>query len=198
MTAPPTGRRAQPRIAGRVASWWGTLGALTIFSSMHSTLVFASFYYRQRATEWPPEGVTLPDPVLPVAATVLALAGILPAAWAHTAVRSGSAARLQAGALLTAALGVTVAGLAGWDVLHAGFDHQVHAFASVYWVMTGFQLLITVVGIATLLFAPLQVWIAPLSARNRNMTVTAAVLWYYIAGAWAVHYAALHLVPRLW
>lgn len=198
MTAPPAGRRQQARVAGRTTVWWGAVGTVAILASMHSTLVFASLYYRQRATAWPPEGVALPDLTLPVAITVVALASIAPAAWAHSQVRADTVGRLQLGALVTAVLGAVVGALSVADLAAAGFTHSTNAFGSVYWVMNGFHLLVTAIGIAMLLFAPLQVWRAPLSSRNRSIVVAAAVIWYYIAGGWAVNLFALHLIPRWW
>lgn len=198
MTAPPAGRRNQPRVAGRTTVWWGAVGAVTIFASMHSTLLFASLYFRQGATEWPPDGLALPDITLHAAIAVVALASIAPAAWAHTQVRAETVGRLQVGALLAALMGAAVAALAVADLAAAEFDWRTNAFASVYWVMTGFHLLITVVGIAMLLFAPLQVWMAPLSSRNRSIVVASAVIWYYVAGGWLVNLMALHLIPRWW
>jgi cytochrome c oxidase subunit III len=198
MTASPRTTRTQPRVAGRSTVWWGAIGTVTVLSSMHATLMFASLYYRQRATSWPPEGVVLPDLTVPGLAVVIAVLGIAPAAWAHTQVRAEGVGRLQVGTLLTAAAGLVVVALAAGDLAAADFRWDTNAFGSVYWVMTGFHLLVTVVGIAIFLLAPLQVWMAPLSSRNRSIVVVAAIFWYYVAGGWVATYLTLHLIPRVW
>lgn len=188
----------RPRVAARSTVWWGAVGAITVLSSMHATLVFASLYYRQGATAWPPEGVVLPDPATATAATLVAVLSIVPAAWAHTQVRAPAVGRLQTGALLTAAAGATVATLSGMDLAALEFRWDGNAFGSVYWVLTGFHLLVTLVGVVMFLLAPLRVWMHPMSERNRAIVVATAVFWYYVAGGWVATYAALTVVPRLW
>lgn len=190
--------RPHPRVAGRTTVWWGAVATIAVLSSMHATLVFASLYFRQGAPRWPPADIALPEPWAQTAVAVLGLASIAPAAWAHTQVRARTVGRLHAGALLTAGIGAVMVTLAATDLAGAGFRWSDHAFASTYWTLTGFHTLVTVVGMALLLLAPLQVWMAPLSARNRSIVVAAAVFWYYVAATWTVNVAVLQVLPRVW
>lgn len=195
---PPPPPPGPPRLAGRATGWWGMIWGIAALSSMHSTIIFAYFYLGALAESWPPPGFPQPDLLLPTIATAVVLLSVAPAAWSHTAVRVDSTKRLQQGGIATLALGTVFVALAALDLTGLGFLPDEHAYASAYYVISGFHLLQALAGLIMILVVQFQVWGTRLGPRLQMMAVNASVFWYYVAGGWLPVYATLHLSPYLW
>jgi cytochrome c oxidase subunit III len=192
---PPPG---PPRLAGRATGWWGMIWGLTAVASVHSTFIFAYFYLGALAERWPPPQFPQPALLLPTMATAVVLLSILPAAWAHTSVRIDDTRRLQQGGAGMLVLGTVFILLAAGDLAGAGFLPQDHAYASAYFVVSGFHLVTAVAGLLMIAVVQLQVWGRELDPRLQSMTVNTSLFWYYVAGGWLPVYATLHLSPYVW
>jgi len=193
---------AQPlRLPTQAASpdspgWWGTVIFLLVDGSLYASLIFAYFYLWLVAPAWPPPGHPLPGAVWPIAGALLLLAGSVAIAWARRLNGLDRGAHARLAVLLAAALLVGFLLTQGITLAEYGRAPQSHAYASLIWVLVGYQ----GVHAAIALLMGGFVWLRSRrglvdAVRQRDFQVV-SLFWHYTTGLWLVGLVLVHLFPR--
>jgi heme/copper-type cytochrome/quinol oxidase subunit 3 len=111
------------------------VGFLAIAATALGALLFSYFYLRLYATQWPQDGLPLPEVMPALAMFAVLAASALPQSWGARAVDRLSRGRLLLG--LGGALAAQVAFLAGQAALLSmvPFPAAANAYASIFWVL---------------------------------------------------------------
>lgn len=177
--------------------WWGMAMFLLVDASLYGSLVFAYFYLWLQAPLWPPPAHALISPVSPLLGiAVLAASSVAMRRAQHRnalgAPDGGRNGLAAAFVLMTAFLATQVYG-----VIEYGQAPQSHAYASVLYVLIGYQGVHALIALAMAVF----VWMRSRdglvdAARPRDYRVV-ALFWHYTCALWIVGALLIHLFPRI-
>ena len=186
----------------RAVSRWGIWLTIACLGTALFTLAFCYLFLRLTPPQWPPEGIALPDPIVPAIALGFLLVSVLFMRRALRGVNENNANGLQVGLLATVGLGIVFLVLSVFSYTRLGFDHQSQAFGSIFTVMALFQLLITFGGLV--MAAVTLFWFVHGTRRdthhsaNRQRSVTdIALYWNYVAIAGVITYLFLYIAPMV-
>jgi cytochrome c oxidase subunit 3 len=183
--------------AGRTATMgtWGLWLTIVVLAMFVAGLSAAALYLHTGQEAWPPEGIERPGAGLAVLATVIAFAGAAVLSLGLSRMGAGSRRRsaiFVAGsfALLTASVIVLIA-----DIQALTFRWDVHAYGSVYWILTGAAATFLSVGVL-MTGAVLIQSIVGLVDDERHLEFTNAA-WYvwFAALTTGVLLTLVHLLP---
>ena len=190
-TAEPIGDRARTAAMGT----WGLWLTLTVLATFVAGLAAAALYLHTGQEAWPPPFLEPPSGLPATVAVVLSLLGAFVAHRARATMgaerrRSAAIALAAAVGLHTAATVTLIAHL--WQL---PFPHDAHAYASVYWILTGFAAWFLGVSVLVLLGVLVQTLVG-LVDPDRHLELTNAAIHAWFASASAVVLLALvHLLP---
>ena len=177
--------------------WWGTAIFLLVDASLYGSLIFAYFYLWLVAPTWPPPGHELPGLLMPALGVVLLAGGSVAV---HASRRANARARPH-GARLSLALGAALlAAFVATQVLMMvdyGQTPQSHAYASLMYVLVGYQGVHALVALLMAAFVWLRSRLGRSDAvRQRDFQVL-TLFWHYTTGLWLVGLLLVHAFPRL-
>lgn len=177
--------------------WWGTAVFLLVDASLYGSLVFAYFYLWLSADTWPPPGHAIPGLLWPTLGVGALLAGSVAV---HVAQRCNAADRgLAARGTLLAAFCLLLAFLATQTatLFDYGQPPQAHAYASLIWVLVGYQGVHALVALMMAVFVGLRS-IRGIACAQRPLDFRVlALFWHYCTGLWLVGLLLVHLFPRV-
>jgi cytochrome c oxidase subunit I+III len=186
----------RPEGSRAVARWGMALTIVTLATAL-ATLAFSYLYLRLKPPQWPPDGIPMPDAVVPGIALVVLFISVFTMWRAARGIKREETSTIQWGLLSTTLLGVAYLGLNWFSYTQLGFNYQSQAFGSVFAVLAAFQMITTFFGVA---FNAISLfWFVRDKARpSRHWAITdLALLWYYIAVAGLVTYTLLYLAPQV-
>lgn len=174
---------------------WAMWITLTALSTGIAGLLAAGLYLHSGQPAWPPAELSRPSPLpawlmiggTTVAAVLTHRAKVL----LRAAKRQGATtALLVAGAVATAVVLTAAA-----DVATAGFRWDVHAYASIYWILTLSAAVFVAVGVLMLAAVAVQRLIGVVDEdRMLELEVTSGYLWWSIPAVVSL-LAVVHLLP---
>ena len=175
-----------------------TLGMLLFIAS--EIMLFGSFftiYFFVRVVadpaEWPPEGFHLPVFVAGVN-TVILLTSSFTMHWALQAIKRGSRVGLQAGLVLTLALGLTFLLTQIREYSRIGFSPQDEAFGSVFYGLTGLHGAHVFVGLTLLTFATIRAFRGHFTAEDHRGVEIPGIYWHFVDVMWIVVYTTVYIL----
>ena len=175
-----------------------TLGMLLFIAS--EIMLFGSFftiYFFVRvvnnAPEWPPEGFHLPVYVAGVN-TVILLTSSFTMHWALQAIKRGNRAGLQAGLVLTLALGLTFLLTQIREYSRIGFAPSDGAFGSVFFGLTGLHGAHVFVGLTLLTFATIRAFRGHFTAEHHHGVEIPGIYWHFVDVMWIVVYTTVYIL----
>lgn len=176
---------------------WGmglSLGAVGIG---FVTLLFIHLYLRVEATQWPPEGITLPGPVVPAIAIVLLISGV---AFHYRAVVELMHERFQ-GLRSNLTIGTLFGALSvlafAFHASQLTFTHQTNAYGSSFYVL-GFAIVAAItVGVFISAVSAFWIWRADGHILKHSYVKEIALYWFFIALYTLIGFTVLYLVPLL-
>ena len=187
--------------SGRLSTgWWGTVGMLAVLTTVFGALIYSYFYLRLYSDQWPQ--ADLPLPQLDFAPLIFALlaGGGVALAFSSRGWRRGSRPAVLFGLAAAIALGLGfIAGLI-WLLLAEPFLPSANAYASIFFTLHGFVLLVTLTGISLLIGVLIRVIgkDEPFSAPRLMLWLqNSEMLWYFAVAAGLAGFAITYLVPRL-
>lgn len=176
---------------------WGMGLALLVGAISFATLLLSYFYLRVASTQWPPPAVTKPTVTLAAISSLAIAASGLTMLRALRAVRADAQNKLQTALINAGVLTVAASGVQLYDLTTMDFDAQSHAYGSIFYVLTGFMLVIALIGLvidAVVLHSARKGDFTP----RRHAAVTNAARYYAaLTVMWFVAAATLYLVPRV-
>ena len=175
-----------------------TLGMLLFIAS--EIMLFGSFftaYFFVRvvndAPVWPPEGFHLPVYVAGVN-TVILLTSSFTMHWALQAIKRGNRAGLQAGLVLTVALGLVFLLTQAREYSRIGFAPHDEAFGSVFYGLTGLHGAHVFVGLTLLTFATIRAFRGHFTAEDHRGVEISGIYWHFVDVMWIVVYTTVYIL----
>jgi cytochrome c oxidase subunit III len=180
-----------------------TLGMLLFIAS--EIMLFGAFftaYFFVRVvnpdvTTWPPEveGHTfhLPKFVAGVNTAIL-LTSSFTMHWATQAVKRGNRAGLQAGLVLTLAMGWTFLLTQILEYSRVGFAPRDTAFGSIFYGLTGLHGAHVFVGLTLLTMATVRAFRGHFTPEHHHGVELPGIYWHFVDVMWIVVYATVYLL----
>jgi len=167
--------------------------------SIFAYLIAAYFYLGSSNPSWPPAGIELPTLPMPIAMMIVLLASSAVLAWGERGIRAGNTRQLGLG--LTGSILLGLVFLAMQTIEYAGKLHhltpQMHAYASLFYSITGFHGAHVTAGLLMLGFTGLRTGCGHFTARRYQGVSIASLYWHFVDGVWVVIVATLYISPHL-
>jgi cytochrome c oxidase subunit I+III len=158
--------------------------------------LFSYFYLRLANTAWPPDNIAPPNLLLPGVSMLLVIIAAAAMHWAHRAVRRNSQGGLRLGLAGAFVAGALALGLLVLDFRQLPFDHTLNAYASIFFLLGGFLMVLLGLGLAQNLFAQVWAWRGRYSAREHVAIDIGALYWKAAALLWLVGAGVLYVTPH--
>jgi heme/copper-type cytochrome/quinol oxidase subunit 3 len=179
----------------RASGWWGMWMMILTEASLFAYLLFSYAYLgTQSHGGWVPE---LPRLRIALPNTVLLVASSLVLYWGETGIKKGQRGRLVAALALTLLMGAAFAGLQGLEWHNKTYGPSADAYASSYFMTTGFHMAHVIGGL--LLIATLLLWAATgkFDARRHAAVSIGALYWHFVDVVWLAVFTTFYLTPYL-
>jgi cytochrome c oxidase subunit III len=176
-----------------------TLGMFLFIAS--EAMLFGSFfavYFFDRvvnpeAGAWPPPPFEFPVFVAGVNTAILVTSSFT-MHWAVQSIRRGNRAGLQAGLVLTIALGAAFLCTQLIEYAHVGFNTSDGAFASVFFGLTGLHGAHVFIGLSLLVMAAVRAFRGHFSPEHYHGVEIPGIYWHFVDIMWIVVYTAIYLL----
>lgn len=175
--------------------------AMVLFIASEATLfgvlISAYFYLESGTKRWPPNGISKPDLVLPIIATIILALSSLPVWWGDRAIGEGRAGQLRLGFAVTFGMGLIFLAIQAYEYTDLGFTASTDAYGSLFILITGIHFLHVVVGLLMNLFIQVRAWLGHFTAERRLAVQNASIYWHFVDVAWIVIFLSLIVSPHL-
>jgi cytochrome c oxidase subunit 3 len=174
-----------------------TLGMLLFIAS--EVMLFGSFftaYFFVRVNgdaEWPLEPFELPTYVAGVNTAILVTSSFT-IHWALQSIKRGSRAGLQAGLVLTVALGLTFLLTQVREYSRVGFSPADGAFGTIFYGLTGLHGAHVFVGLTLLTFATIRAFRGHFSPQAHWGVEIPGIYWHFVDVMWIVVYTTVYII----
>jgi cytochrome c oxidase subunit 3 len=155
----------------------------------------AYFFVRVVAqpAEWPPEGFHVPVFVAGINTAIL-LTSSFTMHWALQSIKRGSRAGLQAGLVLTLAMGLTFLLTQILEYSRVGFSPSDGAFGSVFYGLTGLHGAHVAVGLTLLSMATVRAFRGHFTPEHHHGVEIPGIYWHFVDVMWIIVYATVYLL----
>ncbi|HET7570660.1 MAG TPA: cytochrome c oxidase subunit 3 [Gammaproteobacteria bacterium] len=174
--------------------WWGMVMLIATESAVFAYLFF-SFYYLQSMADnvWPPSG----KPPLPYAlgTTGALFISVFTVWFASNGIRRGIKWRVWVGLPLTGLIGIAyvLLQLVDWSVEPFAFNSG--AYSSLYYTITGFHLVHTIVGVLMIVAILLWTALGHVTSERCNSVRVVALYWYFLVVVWIGIMTTFYVLP---
>jgi cytochrome c oxidase subunit 3 len=181
---------------GRHASgWWGIWMLIATEASLFVYLLFSYAYLAGQAHgHWVPE---LPKLSISAVNTVILLASSFVLWWGERGIRQGKQRRLMLAMSITLIMGIVFVTLQGIEWHHKKFLLHESAYASSFFVTTGFHMVHVIGGL--LMIGVLLAWsVMGEFTEERHVAVSiGALYWHFVDVVWLAVFATYYISPYL-
>lgn len=177
------------------SGWWGMWCLIATEAALFAYLLFGYFYLGSQAHGgWVPE-----PPKLKIALpnTILLLASSFVLYWGERGIRQGRQGRLTAGLAVTLIMGIAFMGLQGLEWHNKRFHLGDNAYASSYFVTTGFHMLHVAAGLLILAVLFACALGNSFSAERHIPVSIGALYWHFVDIVWLSVFATFYITPYL-
>jgi heme/copper-type cytochrome/quinol oxidase subunit 3 len=184
------------RLSHGVFRWATLLTGLTL-GIILGTLVYSYLYLRLNFPQWPPEGVALPDLLMPAIGMLLLMGGAGLLWWAARALVRGDRHRLKGSLVLALLLSAAHIALLIFSYFQMGITPQMNAYGSIVFATLWFQVL---AAAGTLLLGGISLYHTFLKDYHRDyqsMALNTILYWYVAAASGLVVFITLYVLPRV-
>ncbi len=175
-----------------------TLGMLLFIAS--EVMLFGSFftvYFFARVVagpaEWPPPPFHLPVFVAGVNTAILVTSSFT-MHWSLQAIKRGNRAGMQAGLVLTVALGLTFLLTQIREYSRVGFSPQDGAFGSTFYGLTGLHGAHVFVGLTILTFTTIRAFRGHFTPAEHRGVEISGIYWHFVDVMWIVVYTTVYIL----
>jgi len=174
-----------------------TLGMLLFIAS--EIMVFGSFftaYFFIRIINdnaWPPPGDELPKYVAGVNTAILVTSSFT-MHWATQSIKRGNRAGLQAGMVLTLALGLCFLLTQAREYSRIGFAPHDNAFTTIFFCLTGLHGAHVFVGLTILLAMTTRAFRGHFSAEHHHGVEIPGIYWHFVDVMWIIVYTTVYIL----
>jgi cytochrome c oxidase subunit 3 len=142
---------------------------------------------------WPAEGFHLPVFVAGVNTAILVTSSFT-MHWALQGIKRGNRAALQAGLVLTLALGLVFLLTQAREYSRVGFAPHDGAFGTIFYGLTGLHGAHVFVGLTLLTFATIRAFRGHFSAEHHHGVEIPGIYWHFVDVMWIVVYATIYIL----
>ena len=175
-----------------------TLGMLLFIAS--EVMLFGSFFTAyffvrvvDQAPQWPPADFHLPVFVAGVNTAILVTSSFT-MHWALQAIKRGNRAGLQAGLVLTLALGLVFLLTQGREYSRVGFAPHDEAFGTIFYGLTGLHGAHVFVGLSLLTVATIRAFRGHFTAEHHHGVEIPGIYWHFVDVMWIIVYATIYIL----
>jgi len=174
-----------------------TLGMLLFIAS--EIMVFGSFftaYFFIRVVNnaaWPPAGDELPKFVAGVNTAILVTSSFT-MHWATQSIKRGNRAGLQAGMVLTLALGLCFLLTQAREYSRIGFAPHDNAFGTVFYGLTGLHGAHVIVGLTLLTMVTIRSFRGHFSPEHHHGVEIPGIYWHFVDVMWIIVYTTVYIL----
>ena len=174
-----------------------TLGMLLFIAS--EIMVFGSFftaYFFIRVVNnaaWPPAGDELPKFVAGVNTAILVTSSFT-MHWATQSIKRGNRAGLQAGMVLTLALGLCFLLTQAREYSRVGFAPHDNAFGTVFYGLTGLHGAHVVIGLTLLTMVTIRSFRGHFSPEHHHGVEIPGIYWHFVDVMWIIVYTTVYIL----
>jgi cytochrome c oxidase subunit 3 len=174
-----------------------TLGILLFIAS--EIMLFGSFftaYFFARVVageEWPLEPFELPKFVAGINSLIL-LTSSFTVHWALQSIKKGYRSGLQAGLVLTFALGLTFLLTQILEYHRVGFSPRDGSFGTIFFCLTGLHGAHVFVGLCLLLVATIRAFRGHFSSEAHWGVELPGIYWHFVDAMWIVVYTTVYII----
>jgi cytochrome c oxidase subunit 3 len=177
-----------------------TLGMFLFIAS--EAMLFGSFftvYFFDRVvnplapSEWPPPPYEFPVFVAGINTAILVTSSFT-MHWAVQSIKRGNRVGLQAGLVLTIALGLAFLLTQMIEYAHVGFNTSDGAFASVFFGLTGLHGAHVFVGLSLLVFSAVRAFRGHFTPDHYHGVEIPGIYWHFVDVMWIVVYSTVYLI----
>jgi len=190
---------AHPPVANQSSRVSAPVLGMFIFIASE-VMLFGSFftaYFFVRVVNdaplWPPEGFHLPVFVAGVNTAILVTSSFT-MHWALQSIKRGNRAGLQAGLVLTLAMGLTFLLTQVLEYSRVGFAPRDGAFGSVFFGLTGLHGAHVFIGLTLLTFATVRAFRGHFTPEHHHGVEIPGIYWHFVDVMWIVVYATVYLL----
>ncbi len=183
----------------RSTAWWGAVCLLIILGTSLAAMLYAYFYIQLYSEQWPQGNIPLPDLAIPGVICALLVLSSATFCWANRSFRLGKPMAIQAGLTTTLLFGTIFTIVQTYLIAQIPFSHQENAYASLFYLLSGYIWLQVLVGVVLLAVAQIRIWKEHCDREGfmkLHMQVT-GLYWHFSVVAGVIVYAALHLLPHV-
>ena len=196
MTTVPRDLDGFSRAATLSPGAWGMLLLIGTEASLFGYLLFSYFYLGALAHgAWPPNGPPDLRLVVPDTAVLLLSSGTM--AWAESGIRKGRTGRLRSGLALTFALGLLFLIVQALEYRAKHMGPTANAYASVFYLVTGFHGAHVVVGLLMIAFVGARAFLGHFAAGRHEAVTNVSWYWHFVDIVWLAVFTSLYLAPHL-
>ena len=174
---------------------WGMALAILLLGIALSSFLFSYFYIRLENPIWPPDNIPLPQLVRPAIATALILLAGAVMWWAVNSVQKGNLGRMRLGLMLVFLLGAGALAMMIWEYVELPFTWQLNAYASIFYALGGYMLLLLLVALGMNLFVQVWAWQGHYTELDNAAVQNSAWFVYGVIAFWIVTFGILYLAP---
>jgi len=178
--------------------WWAMALVCMTEAALFAYFLVGYFYLGVENPAWPPAGIEKPKLEIPLIMTGLLLSSSVVLVVAEKQREHGKRALYRLGLIVTVLLGAGFLALQATEYQEKlrSMGPSEHAYASLFYTITGFHGAHVAFGLLLLLYTLLRDsagWIDP----ERPIVVKVSSLyWHFVDGVWLVILMALYLSPR--
>jgi cytochrome c oxidase subunit III len=181
----------------RSITWWGIIGMMLIEGTMFAMVLASYYYYRTRATGWPP-GLMPPALIYGAINTAVFVVSVAPNLWINKLAPKGDLRKVRIGLVIMTAIGIVNIALRVLEFTTLNCQWDANAYASIVWTILGLHsahLITDWFDTAVLLVLMFR---NDLVEGKRFVDVEEnAYYWYFVVIAWIPIWFTLYIAPRL-
>ena len=177
-------------------TWWAALGGEVIEGFVLVLAVFAYFYLKHTAPNWPPLHTPLPSLGVPTFNLFLMAVSVAPAWWAARAARRKDRTNTVIGLLLHFVIGTAIIVVRYYECRALNVRWDANAYGSINWALLfthGYMALFDVFDTGGLALVALRM--QPEERHYVDVTEN-SFFWYFVLLTWVPLYIIVFFVPR--
>jgi len=165
------------------------------------TMLFGAFFtayffvrvVNQDVSVWPPPGFHLPVFVAGVNTAIL-LTSSFTMHWALQSIKRGSRAGMQAGLVLTLAMGATFLATQLLEYSRIGFAWGDNSFTTIFFGLTGLHGAHVFVGLSLLTMATVRAFRGHYTPEHHHGVEVPGIYWHFVDIMWLVVYSTVYIL----
>jgi heme/copper-type cytochrome/quinol oxidase subunit 3 len=186
------------RMSHREVGYWGMVLFCLTEAALFAYLLSSYFYLAVSNPFWPPAGTERPKLEKPLWMTALLLSSSIVLVFAEKMRERGKKAQYLAGVSLTILLGLGFLALQGAEYHEKlmKMAPREHAYASIFYLITGFHGSHVALGLLMLLWTLVADARGRLSVEAPLAVKNTSLYWHFVDGVWLAILTCLYLSPR--